>query len=206
MRGHAALSRRSRSTIAPTPVRTGSTHRQAELVLGAAQVVARRAGVERGGIDADPDAARRRVGQLRRLDIALDAQPQVGQLVVRQAAHMRAGRLVAHDQRVGLGAVDQPQRDPGIGGVEQRALALDQVPMVGVVGRAQPFDRARHEIGDDRVDRDAVAGDEDAGLAGGAEIGLEPARPHLLFERQRGEHLADRAIGADRQQPLARAA
>ena len=143
------------------------------------------------------------IGQLRRLDIALDAQLQVGQLVMRQPAHVLAGRLVAHDQRVGLRAVDQPQRHAGIGGVKQRALALDQVPMVGVVGRAQPLDRAGHEIGDDRVDRHAVAGDKDAGLAGGAEIGLEAARPHLLFERQRGEHLADRAVGADRQQALA---
>ena len=119
---------------------------------------------------------------------------------------MGAGRLMAHHQRVGLGAVNEAERDAGIGGVEQRALAFDHIPMIGVARRAQPLDRARDEIGDDRVDRHAVAGDEDAGLAGGAEIGVEAARPHLLFERQRGEHLADRAIGADRQQPLARVA
>ena len=173
------------------------------LVLGAAQIVARRRRVEPGGVDADPDAAHGRIGQLRGLDIAFDTELQVGQFVMRQPAHMLAGRLVAHDQRVGLRAVDQAERDPGIGGVKQRALALDQVPVVGVVGRAEPLDRAGHEIGDDRVDRHAVAGDKDAGLAGGAEIGLDAARPHLLFERQRREHFSDRAVGADRQQALA---
>ena len=44
---------------------------QAQLVLGAAQIVARRRRVEPGGVDADADTADRRVGQLRRLDIAL---------------------------------------------------------------------------------------------------------------------------------------
>ena len=38
---------------------------------------------------------------------------------------------------------------------------------------------ARHEIGDHRIERHAVAGDQDAGLPGGAEGGLQPARPHL---------------------------
>ena len=55
--------------------------RQTELVLGLTQIIARRRSIEHRGIDADPDAAHRRVGQLGRLDIALDAQLQIGQPV-----------------------------------------------------------------------------------------------------------------------------
>src|SRR3546814_1620879 len=51
----------------------------------------------------------------------------------------------------------------------------------------------------------AAAGDQDAGLAGGAEIGGHAARVHRAFEAERRVHLADRTIGADREQTLARA-
>jgi hypothetical protein len=110
---------------------------------------------------------------------------------------------VAEHQGVRLGAVDQADGDAGEGGVEQRALALDQVPVVGVVGRGQPLDGAGDEVGDNRVDRDAVAGDEDAGLAGRSEVGLHAALAHLGLEGERRVHLADRAVGADREQALA---
>ena len=108
-----------------------------------------------------------------------------------------ARRLVAEHQRVGLAAVDQRQRHAGVGGVEEAALALDQVPVVGVVVGRQPLDRAGHEVGDHRVERHAVAGDEDAGLAGGAEGRGHAAGVHLPLHRERGVHLADRAVGAD---------
>src|SRR5690242_12998972 len=89
--------------------------------------------------------------------------------------------------------------------MEERALALDDVPMVGLARRAQPFGGARDEVGDDGVDRDAGAGDEDAGLTGRAEIRLEATAAQLALDGERGIHLADRAIGADREEPLARA-
>ena len=81
----------SRSTIGADPGRTGSTTGRPSSSSVRAQVVARRRRVQRRGVDADPDAAHRRVGQLRRLDVAVDAVLQVGQLVGRQAAHMRRG-------------------------------------------------------------------------------------------------------------------
>ena len=118
---------------------------------------------------------------------------------------MRAHGLVAHDERVGLGAVNEAERDAGIGGVEERALPLHQVPMIGFVVGRDPLDGAGDEIRHHRVDGDAVAGDEDAGPAGGAEIGLQAARPHLLLECERRVHLADRTIGADREHALAAA-
>ena len=70
-------------------------------------------------------------------------------------------------------------------------------------GRREPFDRAGDEIGGDRVDRHAALGDQHAGLAGRAELGVVAAPRHLLFERQRRVFLADRAVGADGQEPLA---
>src|SRR3546814_10258518 len=69
-------------------------------------------------------------------------------------------------------------RNPGEGGVEERALALDQVPAIVVAWRRQLFDRARDEIGDHRVERHAATRDQYAGLAGRAEIGRHAARAH----------------------------
>ena len=44
-------------------------------------------------------------------------------------------RLVADDEGIGLRAMQEPERHAGEGRVEQRALALDHVPVVGIVGR-----------------------------------------------------------------------
>ena len=126
-----------------------------------------------------------------------------GSAIAGQAAQVRPGRLVAEDDRVGLAAVHQRQRHARVGRVEQAALALDQVPVVGVVVRGQPLDRAGHEVGDHRVERHAAAGDQDAGLAGGAEGRGHAARPHLALHGERGVHLADRAVGAHGEQPPA---
>ncbi len=102
--------------------------------------------------------------------------------------------------------MNQAHGNAGIGGVKQRPLALDQIPMVGIVGGGQPLGRAGNEIGDHGVNRHAVAGNKNAGLAGGAKIGLQLLRLQLGLDRQRGVHLADRAIGADGEQALAGAA
>ena len=63
----------------------------------------------------------------------------------------------------------------------------------------EPLGRAGDEVGHDRVHRDAPALDHDAGLAGGDE-----ARPHARVVELPGElqlrgHLADVAVGADRE-------
>src|SRR3546814_12768712 len=52
---------------------------------------------------------------------------------------------------------------------------------------------------------DVCSSDLYAGLAGRAEIGRHAARAHRAFEAEGRVHLADRAIGADREQALARA-
>ena len=117
---------------------------------------------------------------------------------------MGAAGLMTQYQGVGLGAVDQAHGHAGKRGMEQRALTLDHVPMIGVVGRGQRLDRAGDEVGHDGVDRHPFAGDENTGLAGGTKIGLHAAAVHFSLYRQSGEHFTDRAIGADRQQPLTR--
>src|SRR3546814_1148065 len=66
--------------------------------------------------------------------------------------------------------MDKPQRDARISRMEQRTLALDDIPMIGGGIRRQAFSGASREIGNDGVHRDTAAGDEDAGLATGADI------------------------------------
>jgi hypothetical protein len=154
---------------------------------------------------ATPRASTSGLVSLCRLEVAFEAQAKAGQGLVRQAAHVGAGRLVAEHQVVRLGAVQEAEADPGEGGVEERALPFHEVPVVSIIGGAEPFDGTRDEVGDDRVDRDALARNQDAGLAGGAEIGLHAARLHLLFQRQGRVHLAAGAVGANGEDALARA-
>ena len=98
------------------------------------------------------------------------------------------------------GAVQESQRNAGKGRVEQRALSLDQIPTIVLARRSQPLDRTRDEIGDHRVDRNAIARDQDAGLPGCTEVGGHAARVERTGQCQRAVHLADRAIRADGQQ------
>ena len=90
------------------------------------------------------------------------------------AAHGGACRLITNDESIGLTAVEQAQRHTGIGGMKERALALDEIPVIGIVGGGQPFSGARDEVGDYRIDRDAPPRDQDAGLARRAELGPMP--------------------------------
>ena len=87
----------------------------------------------------------------------------------------------------------------------EAALPFDVVPVVFIGIRRQPFDRPCHEVGDHGVKWHALAGDQDAGLAGGAEGGFQPAPLHFGIHRHARVHLADRAVGADRKAALARA-
>ena len=97
------------------------------------------------------------------------------------------------------------KRHAGIGRMEQRALPFDHVPMIGRRVRAQHLRGAGGEVGDDGIHRNAAAGDHDPGLAGGAEVGVDARALEGARDRERGIFLAERAIGADRQQPLAAA-
>ena len=60
--------------------------------------------------------------------------------------------------------------------MKERALALDHVPVVRRGVGAQDLRGARHEVGDDGVDRHAAARDHDPGLPGRAEVGIDAAR------------------------------
>ena len=134
------------------------------------------------------------------LQVGFQAGAQVGQGVVGQAAHVSAAGFMAQHQCIGLRAVQQAQRYAGEGGMEQRALTFDQVPAVVVAGRRNPFHRTGNEVGHHRIHRHAGACNEDAGLAGGAEVGLDPAAAQFALHRQRGVHLAHRTVGAHSEQ------
>src|SRR2546421_562336 len=62
---------------------------QAKPVLRLAQIIPRSRRIECPGIDADPDAADRGVGQLRRLDVALDAELPVWPVARKSALRPR---------------------------------------------------------------------------------------------------------------------
>ena len=98
----------------------------------------------------------------------LDELGQRQQRVARIAVHLGRSGLVAEDEGVRRRAVDQTERHPRVGGVRDRALALDEEQLSPAL---VPFDdealgRAGDEVRDDGVDGDPPAGDRDPGLPG----------------------------------------
>ena len=89
---------------------------------------------------------------------------------MRQAAHMGPRWFMAQDQRIGLPPVDQRHCHTRIGYVIQTALTFDVIPMVFIIVRCQIFNCARHKIGDDGIQRNAFARNQNACLTCGAEI------------------------------------
>jgi len=77
--------------------------------------------------------------------------------------------------------------------------------MIGRPCGRQGFHGPRHEVRHDRVDRPAGTGNQDAGLAGGAERGFEPQRLQRFFKGQRCVHFADRTVRTDGEHALAAA-
>src|SRR5688500_14726932 len=95
------------------------------------------------------------------------SSPRLAAVIV---ADVIARRLVAEDERVGAGAVQQAERDAGVAGVNETALPLDEHDVV--ILRALDRDllrRARDEVGHDGVHGDAPSFDEDPRLARGDE-------------------------------------
>ena len=72
--------------------------------------------------------------------------------------------------------------------------------MVGVVVGRQCFGGSGGEVGDDGVDGDAGACDQDAGLPGGAVLRIDAPPAHLLGDRKGRVLLADGAIRAHGEQ------
>ena len=114
--------------------------------------------------------------------MALNADGDIRQGLVGQAAHMCSRRLMAKHQRVRLRAVNQPHRDPRIGRMKQRSLPLDQIPVIGVVCRRQPLGGPRNEVGHHRVDRNTATRNKNSRLASSAKITLRTALSEFLFD------------------------
>src|SRR3546814_6070805 len=98
--------------------------------------------------------------------------------------------------------VQQSQRHGGISGVEQRSLSLDHVPVIGRGIGAEHLRGPSFEVGYDGVHRHSPARDHDAGLPRGAKVGIHATLGESAGESKRRIFLAERAIRADRQQPL----
>ena len=156
--------------VGPVPCDHRIDARQGEPLFDFAEEGARRRLVEARGVDRrcrhserrDWSAARH--PRWRRCSAARSGSGRFGS----PRMCVRVGSWQMH-QRIGLGAVQQAEADTGVGGMKQRALTFDQVPVVGIVGGRQPLDGTGDEIGDDGIDGDAAAGDEDSRLTGGAE-------------------------------------
>ncbi len=96
--------------------------------------------------------------------------------------------------------VHQADGDAGVDRVEDRSLTLDPEQVAALPALDdEPLGRAGEEVGDDRVDGDAPAGDRDARLAGRDEHRTQAAIARLEVELAGRGHLPDRTVGADRQ-------
>ena len=130
--------------------------------------------------------------------VQLDELGQRQQRVARIAVNLGRPCLVAEDEHVRCRAVDQAERHPGVGGMRDRALTLDeeQLSPALVTLDEEPLGRTRDEVRDDGVDGDSPACDRDPGLAGGDEARFEPARLRGPVELERDGHLSDRAVAS----------
>src|SRR5689334_6553509 len=113
-------------------------------------------------------------------------------------ADVLARELMAQNQSVRAGAVQETERYRGIARVIDRALPFHQHHIgISAALEHQALCRAGNEVGDHRVNRNAPAFDHDSGLAGGDEAGAEPGSIQVFRELELGRHLADVTIGAD---------
>ena len=103
--------------------------------------------------------------------------------------------------------VDEAHRHGAVGGMVDRALALDDDPVSARLALLdQPLHGAIREVADDPIDGHAPALDHHPGLAGRDHGRRRAVAPRGRDQLQGHGHLADRAVGPDRQDhPLARA-
>ena len=106
--------------------------------------------------------------------------------------------LVAEHELVRHRAVYDARGNPRVPRVDQTRLPLHE-DVVVVRARLQhhALDGAGREVRDDAVDGDAVALDEDAGLARRDERRVQALLARVFVEFPGGGHLPDRAVGAD---------
>src|SRR5678810_594630 len=86
--------------------------------------------------------------------------------------------------------------------MKQGALAFDDVPVIVIGIRAQLLGRARNEVRNHGVERNAAAGDQHAGLAGRTKICVVSPTSEFTSQHQCGVFLAERAVRADSEQTL----
>ena len=115
------------------------------------------------------------------------------------ALDLRAADLVTEDEQVRDAPVVEAERDAGVHGVQERALALDPEQLAAALAPLddEALGGARDEVGHDRVDRDSPAGDHHPRLSRRDEDRPNTASPRLEVELARDGHLPDRAVGAD---------
>src|ERR1041384_6003446 len=100
------------------------------------------------GIEGYADARNSGIGEPAFDYRALDDIADRGQ-GISNAAHRLSCRLVAHDERIGLGTVKKPKSHACEGRVKERALAFYHVPVIRFIGGGKPFGSARDEVGHD---------------------------------------------------------
>src|SRR5918998_1418845 len=105
----------------------------------------------------------------------------------------------AEDEAVRAGAVQEAERDPGVGGVTQRALALDQDQIRLSTRRLQDelLRSPGDEVRDDGIHADAPPGDDDARLPRRDELGPHAGLARGALELQGRRHLAYRRVRPD---------
>jgi hypothetical protein len=188
--------------IGRRPRRMGSCAGQAEPPAIWPHSARASAGASLEVLSATPTARTFGLGQARGLEVGSRQALRSGRARPGMPRMWR-GRFVAHHQGVGLGAVQQAQRDAGEARVEQRALALDQVPAAVVAGGRELSIGAGDEVGDHRVDRHAAPAIRMPVWPVARKSALIAARRSSRSQGQAGVHLADRAVGADGQHPAA---
>src|SRR5438034_11806422 len=107
--------------------------------------------------------------------------------------------LVTEHEGVRCAAVDEPERDPRVGGMDERALTLDEEQLSPALSALddEPLGGAGEKVGNHCVHRDSPPGDRDPGLACGDERRRETELACGPVQLERHGHLPDRAIGAD---------
>src|SRR6185437_6511952 len=109
----------------------------------------------------------------------------------------RGAEVVAEDQNMRQGTVQEGDGDAAEPDMIERTLALDDNPFVADCGLHDDLlDGAGHEVAGHAVDRDAMAGDQHAALAGSSEAGADAAAVGLVPDLQSGGLLADVGVTA----------
>ena len=148
------------STRRAAPNRTGSSAGKPGLGLGGRERRPRVVVGEPAGVQRDRDHLRRPDGQrepLVELDELAERRDRVRPAA--RALDLGRARLVAEDEQMRCAAVVEPERDARVDRVKDRALALDPEQLAAALAPLddEALGRARDEVGDDGVDRDAPA-------------------------------------------------